>query len=150
MIYKSVAKNRPLPTGGPIYYLSATSKSPLGPFKKQMKPCFSTGLDALPVEDPCLWTQDGKVYALVKCRRGFFGNGNEISIKLFEMKKDGEWVLSAAPVVLGQSFKWESGKTEKFSSVERPQIYFENGKMVALCVAVVTKNNMFNVQIPLK
>ncbi len=49
------------------------------------------------------------------------------------------------------TIEWEDHSAKKLEALERPQLFFENGKMVALLCAVnETLEHSYNVQIPLK
>lgn len=153
--YKAVAKQREMPFGGPVITLTAVSDSPTGPFKKLMKPTFTVvGVD-FPCEDSFIWSQDGKYYALVSDYHGYFA-GMEREFPLFESSDGANWALAKNPLVRGgHEVLWESGKTVYYERLERPQIYFEEGKPAVLLMAVMKKEDngelsSYNVQIPLK
>ncbi|MHB8898960.1 MAG: hypothetical protein ACYC6Y_09460 [Thermoguttaceae bacterium] len=59
------------------------------------------------------------------------------------------------PTVLqfGKKFTWEGGQKQKPNSLERPQLYFENGRPLVLMFASDTdrqRGHSFNVRIPLR
>ena len=55
------------------------------------------------------------------------------------------------PLVSDLNIRWADGATQKLEALERPQLFFENGKLVALLCAVnETLGHSYNVQIPLK
>ena len=153
--YKAVAKQKDLPFGGPVSILTAISDSPTGPFKKLMKPTFTIKGNDFPCEDPYIWCQDGKYYAIVSDPQGFF-LGNEHEFVMFESDDGANWTLAKHPLVRGgNEMLWETGNYETYEKLERPQIYFENGKPSVLLMAVMKKdeNNQittFNIQVPLK
>lgn len=154
MVYKAVGKHKPLPFGGPVVHLTATSKSPTGPFVKQMKPIFTVENVNFPAEDPYVWCQDGKYYAIVKDNEGYFTKRGR-SLALFESNDGFTWNTSKYTLVTDLSILWESGQREKIKALERPQIYFEKGKPAVLLVAAHQDENgeiksSYNIQIPLK
>jgi beta-xylosidase len=158
MVYKAVGKKDPMPFGGPVVHLTATADKPEGPFKKQLTPIFTAknkiGKTNFPAEDPYVWLQDGCYYAIVKDMHGAFTNAGQ-SLVLFCSKNGFDWILAKHPLVTTLNIKWENGKSQKVRNLERPQLYFENGKPIALFVAIdtlsqISKINTFNVQIPLK
>ena len=155
MVYKAVGKHRPMPFGGPVVHLTATAKSPTGPFTKQMKPTFTIeGLD-FPAEDPYVWCENGKFYALVKDMKGAFTQRGK-SLAMFESDNGLDWSLATHPFAMGLELRWESGKVEQMSNLERPQLLFEHGKPTVLLLAAgkVGENGdmecSYNVQVPLR
>lgn len=151
MVYKAVGRQRKLPFGGPVVHLSACATSPTGPFVKNAKPVFTDGKALFPAEDPCLFTYNGKVYAIIKDQGGFFVGHKGRSLVLFEEDGKGGWKLSDNPMVAGTSIRHASGKISHLRYLERPQVYIENGKMVALLCAAAEEGmkKTYNVQIPL-
>ena len=151
MIYKAVGKKRPLPFGGPVVHLTAISNKPDGSFVKQLKPVFIIDKVEFPAEDPYIWLQDRCYYAIVKDFEGYFTKQGK-SLALFSSKNGFDWKLAKNPLVSTLQIIWENGKIQKVLHLERPQLYFENGKPVALLCAADTipSQNSFNVQIPLK
>ncbi|MBO4288331.1 MAG: FAD-dependent oxidoreductase [Kiritimatiellae bacterium] len=151
LLYKAVGKKKKLPFGGPVVHLTATSKSPTGPFVKQLRLQFGDGTKNFPAEDPYVWSHDGKMFAIIKDQGGFFVNRPGRSLVLFESQDGLDWKLSAHPFIIGTTLRWASGKVDELRYLERPQLYLENGRPVALCVAAGPKDmkETFNVQIPL-
>ena len=151
LVYKAVGQKKKLPAGGPVVHLSATSKSPTGPFKKDLKPIFTDGKATFPAEDPCLFTFDGKTYAAIKDQNGYFVRQKGRSLVLFEKDENGEWKPAPHAFITGTSIRHESGETQNLKYLERPQVYMEDGKPVALLCAAGTTDmkDTFNVQIPL-
>jgi hypothetical protein len=151
MVYKAVGKKRKLPFGGPVVHLCASSVSPTGPFVKNLTPVFTDGVAHFPAEDPCLFTLNGKVYALIKDQNGYFVKEKGRTLVLFEEDGNGGWKLSARPHVIGTSLRLASGEIRTFEYLERPQVYCEDGRPVALLCAAAEKGmlNTYNVQIPL-
>lgn len=154
MVYKAVGRKRPLPRGGPVVHLVATSKSPLGPFTKTMKPQFTDGDSFFPAEDPFIWREGGRFRAIVKDFGGHFTRRKGRTLVLFESPDGIDWKLEDRPFVSGCTIEWADGRKEKVKHLERPQLYFENGRPVALLAAAGRKSrngefDSFNVQIPL-
>ena len=150
MVYKAVAKRKPQPFGGPVVHLTAIAIRPDGPFVKQNKPIFTVENVDFPAEDPFVWYQDNCYYAIVKDMKGSFTNAGR-SLVLFYSIDGLDWKLAKHPLVSALNIKWEDGTTQKLEALERPQLFFENGMMIALLCAVnVTIEHSYNVQIPLK
>ena len=83
MIYKAVARQRPLPFGGPVVHLTATSDSPTGPFTKQMRPIFTAPGVNFAAEDPFVWYDYARrrYFAIVKDNDGYFTHaGKSLSL----------------------------------------------------------------------
>ncbi len=155
MVYKAVGCQRPLPFGGPVVHLTATSDSPTGPFAKQLKPIFTTpGVD-FPAEDPFAWYDYGarRYYAVVKDQAGYFTHAGK-SLALWESLDGFAWKLAPNPLVSTTSVTWDTGQKQKLNSLERPQLLFgPDGKPAALLCAVDENDqrpHSFNLRIPLK
>jgi len=150
MVYKAVARKKPQPFGGPVVHLTAISDHPEGPFVKQNKPIFTAENVDFPAEDPFVWYQDNCYYAIVKDMKGAFTSAGR-SLVLFYSLDGLDWKLAKHPLVSDLNIKWENGAIQKLEALERPQLFFENGKLVALLCAVnETLGHSYNVQIPLK
>jgi predicted GH43/DUF377 family glycosyl hydrolase len=152
MVYKAVAKKGRPPAYGPVVHLAATSDSPTGPFKKQMKPIFTREGEHFPAEDPYIWHSGDRYWAIVKDMRGVF-TGKGKSTALFESADGFDWKLSAHPLVATTEITWADGRKQKLNSLERPQLFFENGKPIVLlfaCDEDSKREHSFNIQIPLK
>ncbi len=154
MIYKAVAKKRPKPFGGPVVHLTATAKSPTGPFTKQLKPIFTSEGADFPAEDPFVWYQGDRdqYYAIVKDFNGYFTKAGK-SLALFQSEDGLDWKPSKNALVSKTEIRWASGLLQKVNSLERPQLLFENGMPVLLLGAVdetKERTHSYNVQIPLK
>ncbi len=150
MVYKAVAKKKPQPFGGPVVHLTAVSNNPEGLFVKQYKPIFTAENVDFPAEDPFVWYQGNCYYAIVKDMKGAFTNAGR-SLVLFYSVDGLDWKLVSHPLVSTLNIRWKNGNSQKLEALERPQLFFENGKLVALLCAVnETLEHSYNVQIPLK
>jgi len=151
IIYKAVGKKREMPFGGPVVHLAAIAENPEGPFIKQHKPIFTAENIDFPAEDPYVWCQDDCIYAIVKDNIGSFTDAGR-SLALFYSTDGLDWKLASHPLVTDLTVTWENGTTQKVRALERPQLFFEDGKPVALlcaCSPNETADHTFNVQIPL-
>ena len=82
--------------------------------------------------------------------KGAFTNAGR-SLVLFYSPDGLDWKLAKNPLVSTLNIKWANGTTQKLEALERPQLFFEDGKIVALLCAVnETLGHSYNVQIPLK
>lgn len=156
MVYKAVSKEGKMPKGGDVVCGTAISDSPLGPFKKSLAPIMVNPENSWSVEDPFVWysEKDSKYYALVKDFHGYFTKTGTSSVALFE-SKNGLCEYNPCkdfPLAFGREILWEDGTTQPVSNLERPQIYFEDGKPKVLLLATAVDlewNETFNIQIPL-
>lgn len=150
MVYKAVSRQRPQPFGGPVVHLTATAETPDGPFVKQNKPIFTAEDVDFPAEDPFVWFQDNCYYAIVKDMNGAFTDAGR-SLVLFYSLDGLDWKLAKNPLVSDLNIKMADGSIKKLEALERPQLFFEDGKLVALLCAVnETLGHSYNIQIPLK
>jgi len=154
MIYKAVGRQRPLPFGGPVVHLTATADSPTGPWTKQLEPIFlAEGID-FAAEDPFVWYDyaSRRYLAIIKDNQGYFTRAGK-SLALWESMDGFDWGLSKHPLVSAIQIQWESGRTQKLNSLERPQLLFApDGRPQALLAAAdedPRREHSYNVQIPL-
>ncbi len=151
MVYKAVARKSALPFGGPVVHLVATSDSPTGPFTKRPTPIFTRAGEHFAAEDPFIWYGGDRYLAIVKDNGGIF-TGKGKSTALFESADGFDWKLSAHPLVATTEIAWADGRKQKLNSLERPQLYFENGRPVVLlfaCDESARRDHSFNIQVPL-
>lgn len=151
MVYKAVADKNKLPFGGPVLHCVATSDSPTGPFKKYPTPVFAKEGVAFAAEDPFIWSADGRYWAIVKDNAGHFTGAGK-STALFVSDDGFDWKLAPHPLVATTEIAWENGEKQKLNSLERPQLYFENGRPVVLmfaCDEDKKREHSFNIRIPL-
>ncbi|TWU54690.1 Glycosyl hydrolases family 43 [Rubripirellula tenax] len=152
-IYKAVGTKGQLPFGGPVVHLAATSMSPTGPFKKRMKPLFTAPGVKFPAEDPFVWADGDRCWAIVNDHKGHFNGTGEDSLALFTSLDGLDWEVATNPWVLQRKLTWAEGTEQSFHRLERPQLWLENGvPTVLFCAAEETqeKTHSFNVQIPLR
>ena len=155
MLYKAVSAEGPLPRGGSVIIGAAVADSPLGPFVKYEKPQLVNPSDPWSVEDPCVWTEDGRFYALVKDFHGHFTGVKDVwsgSTALFVSENGLDWSPDPEhPLAYRNELEFDDGPAS-FARLERPQIYLENGKPRFLLCACRFKpdGDAYNVKIPLK
>ncbi|WP_017446929.1 glycoside hydrolase family protein [Gayadomonas joobiniege] len=153
-VYKAVGKTYPLPGGGPVVHMVAEADSPSGPFKKHPQPIFTEKGVRFPAEDPYIWYQDGRYRAIVKKIDHPEGGGRVFSLVHYDSENGIDWQPGKYFKVSDLVINWEDGSQLKLDHLERPQVYLEDGKPVAIMLAADTKDNnnvrhSFNVQIPL-
>jgi hypothetical protein len=152
MVYKAVDNRNKLPFGGPVLHAVATADAPTGPFTKHPKPVFVKEGVAFAAEDPFIWSDGRRFWAIVKDNAGNF-TGKGKSTALFQSDDGLDWRLAAHPLVATTEVTWEGGRAQKLHSLERPQLYFEDGRPAVLMVAVdedSRREHSFNVRIPLQ
>lgn len=153
MVYKAVGKKYPAPNGGPVVHMIATSDSPTGPFKKHVDPIFTVEGERFPAEDPYIWHQEGKYRAIVK-RIKHINNKRVFSLVHYESEDGFDWKPAKHFDISERIVEWKNGQKQQFLHLERPQVFIENGKPIALLCAADTLDvngarDSFNVQIPL-
>ncbi len=155
MIYKGVARRRPLPFGGPVVLLTATADSPVGPFVKQSRPVFSLPGVNFAAEDPFVWYDYARTryYAIIKDNEGYFTHAGK-SLSLWESTNGFDWALSPHPLVSKIEIDWQGRGRQTLNSLERPQLTFgPDGKPQFLLCAVdesPARTHSYNVRIPLQ
>lgn len=134
----------------PIHCLAKAS-TPLGPFTIAEE----TLLTEATAEDPFVWYQNGKYYAVVKDMHAHY-TGHK-SLALFESENGLNWEPSKNIMITKTEIAWEDGDTTKLSNLERPQIWFdkEGNPAVLFCAAREKDKNgkllypTYNVHIPI-
>jgi hypothetical protein len=171
MVYKGVGDGE-MPFGGKVLHGVALSDSPTGPFIKSLNPIFQKEGVKFPAEDPFVWYQNRKYWAIVKDMHSVFiqdpqeVTGNKMNINpdslsksfekraslvLFESENGTDWKLAKKPLVSKTILKWEDGTVQQVQLLDRPQLYIENGNpKILFCAVKVSETETFNVAIPLK
>ena len=152
MVYKAVAKAGKPPFGGPVTHLVATSDSPTGPFRKSLRPIFGKAGVSFAAEDPYVWCDGARYWAIVKDNAGHF-TGQGYSLALFDSANGFDWKPAKHVLVTTPDLRWADGHKQKLLALERPQLYFENGQPAVLfCAAAdrTDRDGSFNIQIPLQ
>ncbi len=151
MVYKAVGDG-PKPKGGAVICGVAVAKHPLGPFVKQAAPIMINPANEWSVEDPYIWVQNDRFYALVKDFQGYFTGRGKATIALFESIDGMHWEASLNPFAFKREICWEDGTVEPVEALERPQLWLDNGVPAVLFCAVAAdaeRDCSFNVHIPL-
>lgn len=153
MVYKGVSREGKMPIGGPVVCGVAFADSPLGPFRKIGVPIMKNPADPWSVEDPFVFREGERYYALVKDFHGYFTKTGKRSVALFTSVDGIEWQPDATPLAFSTELCFEDGRVLPVKYLERPQLYFENGVPVALlcaCAVENEENGSFNIRILLK
>lgn len=154
MVYKAVAKRKPMPGGGPVVHLCAVADKPDGPFVKMNKPVFTVEGSHFPAEDPYIWYQGNCYYAIVKDMFGEFTKHGQ-SLALFYSTDGFDWKPAKNVLVSTLQYKNSKGRVVKLSHMERPQLLIKNGVPRALFLACDSLEDgkvkhTFNIHVPLK
>ena len=143
MMYKCQGAN------AKVFHGIATAQHPLGPFKKDPEPILTHETSRFPAEDPYIWHQDGRFYAILKDMQANYSKEPR-TLVLFESHDGHEWGPAANPLVTTRTIRWAGGEEQELHRLERPQLYLENGKPAVLfCAACVSLEHSFNIHIPL-
>lgn len=151
MVYKGVSDG-PLPAGGAVVCGVAAASHPLGPFEKIAGPIMVNPEHDRSVEDPYIWVQDGRFYAIVKDFQGYFTRTGASSLALFESADGIDWKPAESPLALRKEIAWENGTVEAVAALERPYIWFDGGRPAALLCAAAfdeERQRTANIIIPL-
>ncbi len=151
-VYKGVSTRNPLPAGGPVIHMAATSDSPTGEVTKAKDLVFYYEGERFAAEDPYIWYADGKYRAIVK-RIKESANERLFSLMHYQSEDGFDWVEAPYNHVSDIEITWENGQHQPLDHLERPQVYIENGEPLLLLCAADTlegfKRHSCNVQIPL-
>lgn len=149
MIYKAVGRDMPLPFGGPVVHLAAIAARPEGPFVKQPGKIFDVPGKRFPAEDPYVWHDGTRYRAVVKDMSGDF---TQAGVSLAEFASDDglHWAPTKPCLVCTRQFAEKGRDTpRRVDRLERPQLLLENGRPVALYLAVLDGAETWNVHVPL-
>lgn len=155
VVYKAVAKHKPMPFGGPVTHLAAVADSPTGPINKINQRIFYKEGEMFPAEDPFIWYQGScqKYYAIVKDMQGTFTKQG-VSLAFFESEDGLNWNPAANPLASKLEVVWEDGTKEELAKLERAQLLFEDGWPIMLyCASGKTgefPTRSFNIHLPLR
>ena len=155
MIYKAVENNGKLPKGGSVVCGIAVADSPIGPFKKSKTPIMVNPEEEWSVEDAFIWYENDRFYSLAKDFQGYFTKAGKKQVALFESHDGFDFKLSENPIGYLRGVTLEGGERIALSNMERPQIYIEDGKPVALLCACMkeedydTLSHSFNIRLRL-
>lgn len=152
MVYKAVSNEGEMPKGGSVICAAAIADHPLGPFHKFGKPLMSNPENPWSVEDPFIWYEGDRYYALVKDFQGYFSGGSRGSTALFVSENGQDWEPAEHPLAYERELDFGDGKFP-VRNLERAQIYFEDGNAMALICACMLQEgdeDTFSIRIPLK
>lgn len=150
VVVKTARRGVP-PRGGRVEHHIFVSDNPQGPFEKLAESLLTGTKTDFPIDDYCMWTMDGKYYAIVKDH----GEGltSVVPALLMLESNDGlAWNLAADPLVTPFYLDWEDGRRCHYERLEMPRMIFDEGRPVALQLSAYEGNNVksFNLRVPLK
>jgi hypothetical protein len=153
LLYKAVGRKNPLPFGGPVVHLMAVSDSPMGPFKKDLKPMFTIAGQDFPFEDPFFWFDKGRdmYFVIMKDNHGVVSGTGRSSLVLYESKDMLVWKRAEHLLVSDLELHWKDRPMQRVKRMERAQLSFDAaGNPTALLVAITDDGpESYNVRIPL-
>ncbi|WP_282136774.1 family 43 glycosylhydrolase [Seonamhaeicola maritimus] len=154
MAYKYVEAH-PKFKNGKVVHVTATSRSPLGPFEDTNIPFITHPTASFAIDDHVEWVYNGNYYCIAKDSRGAWSDYTDGSTMLFEGDDMGlNWKPSKNFLVIkAGEIKWTDGTVTKTTrTADMPKFYMENGIPKALIIAVLPENSedSFSVVIPLK
>jgi hypothetical protein len=153
LLYKAVGRQKPLPFGGPVVHLMATSDSPTGPFRKDPTPLFTIAGNNFPFEDPFLWFDRRRdlYFVIMKDNHGVVSGTGRSSLVLYESADARTWQRSQHLLVSDLELHWKDKPVQQVGRMERPQLVFNpRGEAIALVVAIYEDaQTTYNVTIPL-
>ena len=120
--------------------------------RKLLKPLFTVPGVNFSAEDPYIWSQGERCWAIVNDHHGAFNGLGTDSLSLFTSQNGLDWEVAPHPLVTSRELVWANGSSQKLNRLERPQLWMENGKPTVLfCAAEETALQLhsFNVHIPL-
>lgn len=156
MMYKAVSDQGEMPKGGAVVCSMAVADHPLGPFVKSEKPILTNPENPWSVEDPFMWYEDDRFYAVAKDFQGYFTKAGPHTVGLFQSFDGFEWEVADHPLAFKLELHWEDGTVEPLQNMERPQMWLdETGKPRVLCCACSRLSDperlyAFNVQIEIQ
>ena len=106
----------------------ALAKDPDSPFARpRQDPILQFDDPTAHVEDPFVWHQDGRYWAIMKDMNGVLCGDPEAGIAA--SSADGiHWALTDPPTAYTRTIHWSDGTTTRPRKMERPQILFHNGQ----------------------
>lgn len=143
MMYKGVAKQKPMPSGGPVTFLIARGDSPTGPFTKDLKPMFSKKDWGVAAEDPFIWTGKDRYWGIVRIdghplvtKEGVAFKPTNSSFVLVESMNGSDWKPAKHPLVTTKDLQWKGGDGPPMITIQRPCLVLEEGQPEALvCIS---------------
>lgn len=143
--------------GSRVRYMVAFADSPKGPFRKHKETIFEQqegDKEHMIAEDPYVWSQEGKYYALVTDIKGVF-TGEKGAIALMESDNGLDWKKAKHPKVLPSKILKDDGTKTEYK-IERPQLLIEDAVpsflfgALGITVNGIHRGHACNIRIPLK
>lgn len=136
LLYKSSSErgtNPRITTGDKLMFGMAAADRPEGPYTRVgPEPLFEED-----VEDACFWHEDGRWWMICKDMTGKIG-GDRYGAGLIYTSEDAlHWQEDDDIVAWQMWIDWADGERQPIYKMEKPTIYFEDGRPVCLYTAVV-------------
>lgn len=151
MVYKAVGDQGEPPFGGPVVHAVASADHPLGPFVKAPEPVFVKAGVHFVAEDPYIWCDGERYWALVKDNAGSF-TGAGCSTALFTSADGCHWELARHPLAHSLVLRYDDGTEQTMARLERPQLLLDahgRPEVLLFAAAAAGEELSWNVQVPL-
>ncbi len=140
---------------GRVVHVTATTRSPHGPFVDTDEPFVVHPTASFAIDDHLEWIYNGNYYCLAKDSRGVWSDYPDGSTVLFEGDDMGSnWKPAKNFLVLkAGEINWTDGTTTQTArTADMPKFYMEDGIPKALIIAILPKDSedSYSLVIPLK
>ena len=136
LMYKSSSERSTDPTlrkGGKLMLGMAAAERPEGPYERiGPEPLFEED-----VEDPCFWHENGRWWMICKDMTGSIGGDRYGAGLLYTSEDAMHWEAADNVVAWRMWIDWKDEPRQSIHRMEKPTIYFENGRPICLYTAVV-------------
>lgn len=137
MVYKAWSKLPPY--NNRVRIGIAFAEHPMGPWKRMDEPILDVPGARFAAEDPCVYSQNGKLYCLLKDMDNFFVPDKFRSIICFESEDGLEWKPSEPLIFRSRELKYAERGTQLVYRMERPFLYIENNEPKVFFTAILPK-----------
>lgn len=123
MVYKSWSKKEPF--NGKVSMGVAFAQNPLGPWQRMEKPIFDAPGVPFAAEDPCVYSQGGKLYCLMKDMGNYYIADRYRTMIRFESEDGVAWNPSEPLYFRSRMMDFEETGPQLLFRMERPFLYLE-------------------------
>lgn len=139
MLYKCWSHEAPF--YGAVHITTAFAKHPLGPWERMDNIAFDVPGIRFPAEDPCPFYYNGKYYCILHENGNYYIQNEFRTMILFESKDGIKWQPSEPLLFLNRTLDFEEYGSYRLFRMERPFLYFENGKPKVFFTGIRPKNS---------
>lgn len=137
MVYKAWSHMPPF--DGKVSIGIAFADSPSGEWVRRDKPIFDAPGVKFAAEDPCVYSQDGKLFCLLKDMGNFYIPDTERAIIRFESDNGIDWQESDPLLFHTRELDFEKCGKKLIYRMERPFLYIEDNKPRAFFTATLNE-----------